>query len=307
MNIAIDIKDLKKQYRGKKGEPIEALRGLSMQVMQHEAFGLLGPNGAGKSTTIKILIGLIRPSSGYFNIQNVSDRNEDMRRLIGYLPENPSFFDNLTGSEFLTYVGQSYRMTMNAIALHSAQLLEELDLAAAANRPLRTYSKGMIQRIGLAQCLLHDPQILILDEPMSGLDPIGRMLVRDILLRLKREGKCILMSTHILNDVETICDRIGIIARGELQCIDSIEKINTEGITAYRVSIEGAADALLSKLGTTASVSILEHTVTHALLIIPRNHIESALHLITTEKNVSISLIEPIRKGLEELFAAVTK
>lgn len=307
VDIAIEITELRKTYRGKKGAKVEALQGLSMLIMRNEAFGLLGPNGAGKSTAIKILIGLIRPSSGSFSIQGISGGSQDIRRHIGYLPENPAFFESLTGKEFLSYVGRSYGMPTTTIHKRSSDLLEQLDLVAAAKRPIRTYSKGMIQRIGLAQCLLHDPQILILDEPMSGLDPTGRMLVRDMLLQLRRAGKCILMSTHIMYDVETICDRVGILSRGSLQCIESIEKINTEGITSYRISVEGISQQSLHMLEETGAVTLLDRTGSHCLLLVPRERLESVLRIITAEQNARILLIDPVRKGLEELFAAVTQ
>ncbi len=193
-----------------------ALNSLTLQVQEGEVFGFLGPNGAGKSTTIKLLLNLIRPTSGSLSIDGkiASDRN--VRRMIGYLPENPYFYDHLSARELLWFGGKSCDLDDSTIKQRTLQLLEELDLTAAMNRHLRSYSKGMVQRAGLALALIHDPKILILDEPMSGLDPMGRKKVFDLIFGLKKEGKTVFFSSHILHDIERLCDRAAILINGNL-------------------------------------------------------------------------------------------
>ncbi|MEM4711326.1 MAG: ABC transporter ATP-binding protein, partial [Candidatus Woesearchaeota archaeon] len=211
MKQLISIENLSKIYKVKRKEKVEALKNLNLEIYKGEVFGFLGPNGAGKTTTIKLLMGLIYPTSGCFYINGIKNTSNEYKKYVGYLPENPSFYDYLTGEELLHFVGKIYDMDEDTIFERTEKLLKTLDLYDARNRYIRSYSKGMVQRLGIAQCLLHDPDIYILDEPMSGLDPIGRILVRDIILELKSKDKCVFMSTHILNDIETICDRVGII------------------------------------------------------------------------------------------------
>ena len=213
IEISAVTKVFKKEFSRKE---IYALKSLSLTINAGEVFGFLGPNGAGKSTTIKLLLNLIRPSSGSISIggKAVSDRN--LRRSIGYLPENPYFYDHLSAKELLWFGGKSCDMDSKLIRQRTMTLLEQLDLLEAMNRPLRSYSKGMLQRAGLALALIHDPKILILDEPMSGLDPMGRKKVFDIILRLKNEGKTVFFSSHILHDIERLCDRAAILINGKL-------------------------------------------------------------------------------------------
>ena len=224
---AITIEALSKTFKGKRGRSVEALQGLQLSIPPGEVFGFLGPNGAGKSTTIKILMGLIRATGGQASIMGIPVSSHTARRNVGYLPENPSFYDYLTAEEYLNFTGKMFGMTGPMLHERSQAMLHRLDLWEARQRPIRTYSKGMTQRLGLAQALLHDPQVYILDEPMSGLDPIGRALVKEIILELKAAGKCVFFSTHITSDAEAICDRVGIILQGRLQCVERVETIMT--------------------------------------------------------------------------------
>ena len=189
---AIETKSLskvfKKDFSKKK---ILALKSLSLKIEEGEVFGFLGPNGAGKSTTIKMLLNLIRPTSGTVTIMGKNPSDKNVRKLVGYLPENPYFYDHLSAKELLWFGGKSCNMDRSTIREKTIQLLEELELIDAMKRPLRSYSKGMVQRAGLALALIHDPKILILDEPMSGLDPMGRIKVFNLILKLKEEGKTI--------------------------------------------------------------------------------------------------------------------
>jgi ABC-2 type transport system ATP-binding protein len=215
MNAAIYINGITKSFQvGHQRRQI--LHGISMSIKDGEVFGFIGPNGAGKSTLINTIMGFIRPDNGEVLIQNLSPSNPYSRRHIGYLPEGPRFYEKLTAAELLCFGGQA--SAMNTEQVHKAMdpLLDRLEILHAKNRPIGTYSKGMKQRIGLALAMIHDPAIMILDEPMSGLDPIGRNLLKTIILDLRARGKTIFFSTHILNDVETMCDRIGMIHQGRM-------------------------------------------------------------------------------------------
>jgi ABC-2 type transport system ATP-binding protein len=216
---AIEIENLTKDYpfgflHLKKKRSLE---GLTMQVESGEVFGFLGPNGAGKSTTIKLLVGLIFPEAGSARILGKPIADIEMHRDIGYLPEQPYFYDYLTAAEVLDYFARFHDLTAADRHERVARMLKKVGLETARKIQLRKYSKGMLQRVGLAQAILHDPKVVILDEPMSGLDPIGRREVRDIILELKREGKTVLFSTHILSDAEMLCDRVGVIVGGKLR------------------------------------------------------------------------------------------
>jgi ABC-2 type transport system ATP-binding protein len=216
---AIEIENLTKDYpfgflHLKKKRSLEDL---TMHVDSGEVFGFLGPNGAGKSTTIKLLVGLIFPEAGTARILGKPITDIEMHRDIGYLPEQPYFYDYLTAAEVLDYFARFHDLTAADRRERVARMLKKVGLETAGKIQLRKYSKGMLQRVGLAQAILHDPKVVILDEPMSGLDPIGRREVRDIILELKRDGKTVLFSTHILSDAEMLCDRVGVIVGGKLQ------------------------------------------------------------------------------------------
>jgi ABC-2 type transport system ATP-binding protein len=216
---AIEIERLSKEYpygflNLKKRTSLEDL---TMQVEQGEVFGFLGPNGAGKSTTIKLLMRLIFPTNGTARILGKSIDDVSMHQGIGYLPEQPYFYDYLTAAELLEYFARFHKLTAADRHERVQKMLKKVGLETAKKIQLRKYSKGMLQRVGLAQAILHDPQVVILDEPMSGLDPLGRREVRDIILDLKKEGRTVMFSTHILSDAETLCDRVGVIVGGKLR------------------------------------------------------------------------------------------
>lgn len=234
---AIEIRELAKSFKGKKGAVVEALQGMSFSVGQGEVFGFLGPNGAGKSTTIKCLMGLLQPGSGSATIMGVPITDAGARKSVGYLPENPAFYDYLTAEEYLQFVGRMFQMPDELLDSRTEEILKLLELWEARKRRIRGYSKGMVQRVGLAQALLHDPDVYILDEPMSGLDPIGRALVKDIILDLKKRGKCVFFSTHITDDVEKVCDRVGVIHKGQLKVVDRVDAILQRGVEGYDVRV----------------------------------------------------------------------
>ncbi len=217
---------------------VEAVRDLDLTVEEGEIFGFVGPNGAGKTTTIKMLMGLIYPTRGKAFVFDAPIPSRDARRRIGYLPENPSFHEFLTGREVMQFLARLSGVPPAGVRQRCDALLELTGLAHAAGRQVRKYSKGMTQRLGIAQALLGDPSFVILDEPMSGLDPVGRKEVRDLILDLKRAGKTVFFSTHILPDVETLCDRVGVIIEGRLRDVGRIGDLLSTRVHGVEVAAE---------------------------------------------------------------------
>jgi ABC-2 type transport system ATP-binding protein len=228
--------------------PIRALESLCLEVRKGEIFGFLGPNGAGKSTTIKLLMNLLHPTSGSARILGQPVEAVSMHQFIGYLPENPYFYDYLTPRELLTYVGRLFGMRQPALSKKVEALIEDVGLSHAGNLQLRKFSKGMVQRIGIAQALINDPEIVFLDEPMSGLDPLGRMDVRRIIMSLKARGVTVFFSSHILPDVEAICDRVAILNKGRLQEQGALEEILKVRIEGHEIILSGWTEAMLGEI-----------------------------------------------------------
>lgn len=285
---AISIQNLSKTFRGKRGLRVDALTNLSLEVEQGEIFGFLGPNGAGKSTTIKTLMGLIRPTTGTAAIMGKDITSPEARRHVGYLPENPAFYEYLSAEEYITFVGKTFSMNAAVLKEKVAEVLRQLDLWDACKRPMRSYSKGMVQRVGLAQTLLHDPEVYILDEPMSGLDPLGRALVKEIMIDLKRRGKCVFFSTHITSDVESVCDRVGVIVKGDMKCVRKVDEITVGGITGYQVRYRGDDDNAPDTLH------------------VPKEELPSTLSQLQSAGN-QVLMVEPVRKNLEEFFVDIVR
>lgn len=278
----IELSHISKTYKAKKGKLVHALSDLSLTVGKGEVFGFLGPNGAGKSTTIKILMGQIAPTCGSSSLCGFSSSSSEARKTVGYLPENPSFYDFMTAREYLRFVGSVYQMSPDKIRKESDRVLTLVELSEAADRPMRGYSKGMVQRLGLAQALLHDPDVFVLDEPMSGLDPLGRALVKEVISGLRASGKTVFFSTHIIADVEAICDRVGVVAKGNLLALDRVSSILDSGIEGYTVQYS-------QNDGVRESVDVLPDAVS-----------ENLKRLIAGGANVE--RIEPRRKDLESFF-----
>jgi ABC-2 type transport system ATP-binding protein len=217
-DVAVSVEGVVKDFRPGFGLRVRrVLHGLSFQVGRGEVFGFVGPNGAGKTTTLKVLMGLVRPTAGRASILGVDVGETESRRHVGFLPENPYFSELLSGRELLHFHARLASVPASARARRVDTLLDWVGLRAAADARIRTYSKGMQQRVGIAQALVHDPQVIFLDEPMSGLDPIGRKEIRDLILRLRHEGKTVFMNTHILSDVELLCDRVAILVAGRIR------------------------------------------------------------------------------------------
>ncbi|MGD1900439.1 MAG: ABC transporter ATP-binding protein [Phormidesmis sp.] len=227
--IIIETQDLRKVYRTgfwlKAAPP--SLKQCSLEIYKGETFGLLGPNGAGKTTLLKLLLGIIRPTAGGATLMGQPAGDSETKANIGYLPENPYFYDYLTGWEFLSYTAGLFGIRGIEQRRRINELLDlvQLDMRAASKKQMRRDSKGMLQRVGMAQALMNDPEIVFLDEPMSGLDPTGRYQVREIILSLKEQGKTLFFNSHVLSDVEKICDRIAILDQGEIVCIGEIKQL----------------------------------------------------------------------------------
>lgn len=284
---AIEINNLVKTFTGKKRAQVFALKDISLDIEMGEVFGFLGPNGAGKSTTIKCLMGLIRPTTGTATVMGEPVGSVASRMKVGFLPENPAFYDYLTAEEYLLFVGKTFGMPAAQLTSRTDETLKLLELWDARKRPMRGYSKGMVQRVGLAQTLIHDPDVYILDEPMSGLDPIGRALVKDIILDLKKRGKCVFFSTHITDDVEKVCDRVGVIYQGELKSVEHVDTIITAGVTGYTLQVR-------RQDGSVEDIRVEKADLSRVL---------DKIKL----RGEEIRLIEPTRKNLEDFFLSIVK
>jgi ABC-2 type transport system ATP-binding protein len=301
MNV-LEICNLSKVFTGKKRSEIHALKSVSFSVGQGEVFGFLGPNGAGKSTTIKCLMGLILPTGGRAEILGKPVGTVASRSKVGFLPENPAFYDYLGAEEYLHFVGRTFNMPEELLRHRTDETLKLLELWDARKRRMRSYSKGMVQRVGLAQTLIHDPDLYILDEPMSGLDPIGRAMVKEIILDLKRRGKSVFFSTHITDDVEKVCDRVGVIVKGELRALDSVENILRSGLEGYSVQI--GTDK--QKLDSFAGFTILRTEDSYAEFLVPAARFNDFMAL-AGEQSVEIIQVETKRKNLEAFFLDIVE
>lgn len=225
-DLAIKIRSLRKVYKtGFWMRPFVGLKNLDLDVHKGEIFGFVGPNGAGKTTTIKILTGLQSATSGEADVLGVPHYDPKSRNKLGFLPERPYFYSHLTSRELLHFYSQLFSVPTAERESRIEALLERVGMAKFANTPLREYSKGMLQRVGLCQTLLHDPELIILDEPMSGLDPLGRALVRDLILEERDTGRTVFFSSHVLSDVESLCDRVGVIIHGELRSLGTVSDL----------------------------------------------------------------------------------
>ena len=220
---------------------VRAVEDLSLEVKRGEIFGFLGPNGAGKTTTIKMLMGLIFPTSGSGHVLGKPIGNLEAKRRLGFLPETPYFYDYLTAEEFLDLAGALADVPKAERKKRADALIERVGLAHARGRALRKFSKGMLQRVGIAQALMHEPELVVLDEPMTGLDPIGRKEMRDLILALRKEGKTIFFSTHILSDVELLCDRVGIVVAGKIRDVGRLTELLSPKLLATEVVLKNGA------------------------------------------------------------------
>ncbi|MFQ3549105.1 MAG: ABC transporter ATP-binding protein [Armatimonadota bacterium] len=229
MASAITIKNLKKVYKGKLSDTVTAVNDISFEVQEGEIFGFIGPNGAGKTTTIKMLLGLIFPSAGEATVLGKPAGDIETKNSISYLPETPYFYEHMTGKEILDFYCSLFKLKKNEKKEKIEFLLNQVGLEKDGDRSLRQYSKGMLQRIGIAQSLINDPDLLFYDEPTSGLDPIAHKDILDLIFSLKKQGKTVFLSSHQLSDVESVCDRVAIINRGELVKIGTMDDLLRSG------------------------------------------------------------------------------
>jgi ABC-2 type transport system ATP-binding protein len=238
--------------------PVQAVQGVDLDVKEGEIFGFIGPNGAGKTTTIKVLTGLVLPTAGEAWVSDIPVSDPNSRARLGFLPEGTFFHDYLSGREFLDFHGALLGLPKEVRRERIPKLLERVGLAAAAERQIRRYSKGMRQRVGLAQALISDPDLVILDEPMSGLDPLGRKDVRDVILSLRDEGKTVFFSSHILEDAEVICDQVAIILSGRVVKQGYLDELLGQELVGSELTVEGIPESLYAELQRQARRAVVQ-------------------------------------------------
>ncbi len=300
----IEIENLTKDYEVGfwRKRKVRALDGLSLSVESGEIFGFLGANGAGKTTTLKLLLRLIFPTAGTAHILGSDIRDIRMHKHIGYLPENPYFYDYLTAREFLDYCAEIFRFGAVQRRKRSADLLARVKLDEKHwDTQLRKFSKGMLQRVGLAQSLINDPQVVFLDEPMSGLDPIGRREVRDLIASLRQEGKTVFMCSHILSDIEVLCDRVAILKRGRVAQVGYLDELRQRSDDPNRMEVlaSGTDAPTLTKYLPDAAISATARGL--RIEISAENDFDVVLVALRKAGGKLIS-VQPLKQSLEELF-----
>jgi ABC-2 type transport system ATP-binding protein len=298
MPDAIRIENLRKSFRlGFIPKTREILKGISFAVKEGDVFGYLGPNGAGKTTTIKCLLGLIFPDSGTIDIFGQPHLSTRARQGLGFLPENPYFYDYLTASEFLAFAADLFGLTRNEKDERIGRLLKLVGLERAASLRLRKFSRGMLQRIGLAQALINDPKLVILDEPLGGLDPLGRKEIRDIIVRFRDEGKTVFFTSHILQDIEMICDHVAIIVGGLIVKQGALQDLVSEKVLFTELTVSGVPPEDFRGLGE--SVSVRGDRV--FLKILDQRRVDEVLALVRERSGKVVSL-SPRTETLEDIF-----
>jgi len=307
MSPIVEIENLTKDYdvgfwRKRK---VRALGGLSLTVEQGEIFGFLGANGAGKTTTLKLLMRLIFPTSGSARILGHDISDVSMHSQIGYLPENPYFYDYLTATEFLNFCGELCGIPRNVCEQRGRDLLTRVGLEETKwKTQLRKFSKGMLQRVGLAQALINDPKIVFLDEPMSGLDPIGRREVRDLIASLRDDGKTVFMCSHILSDIEVLCDRVAILKGGRLAQVGALDDLrrNVTGRNVIEVIVGGSdGNALRSYLPDEDRYKLNSTPAGLRIEVADEKDVDQVIAALRKSGGTLIS-VQPVRQSLEELF-----
>jgi len=301
---AIEINGLEKTYSVGfwRKRPKCALKPLHLSVEEGEIFGFLGPNGAGKTTTLKMLMGLVFPTGGSARILGMDINDPQMKAQIGFLPEQPYFYDYLTAHELLDYYGRLSGVPGKELPPRIVKVLERVGLKDIRGVQLRKFSKGMLQRVGIAQAILHEPKIVFFDEPMSGLDPMGRREVRDLMEQLKHEGKTVFFSTHILSDAEALCDRVAVIHQGELRAVGAVAELTS--------GVQGEIEVVWQGTTVPASIKALgaECHVTGDTVraVLSEESQDLALDALRRERLHMISLV-PVRTTLEQYFVEKLK
>jgi ABC-2 type transport system ATP-binding protein len=300
MEPAVEIRGLTKTFVGHLSiGRFRALDGLDLTVPQGVIYGFLGPNGAGKTTALKILNGLLRPDAGVATLMGRPAGEPEVRSRVGFLPEAPYFYDYLTGEELLHFFGRLFGLSGRDLKERVPELLDAVGLKDKGRVQLRKYSKGMLQRIGLAQALLNDPALVVLDEPMSGLDPIGRREIRDLILSLRARGKTVFFSSHILADAEMICDEVAILVRGKIVRQGSLEDLLGKEVRFWDVGVRGWA----SIPEETAGKAIVRHEETVLFRVEREGELQSLLDAARAA-GASVLSVVPHKASLEDLFLA---
>ena len=296
---AIEILGLEKTYSVGfwRKRPKRALYPLQLTVEDGEIFGFLGPNGAGKTTTLKLLMGLVFPTSGSARILGCDWTDPSVKAQIGFLPEQPYFYDYLTAHELLEYYGQLSGVPAKHRKQRVEQVLQQVGLRDVGGVQLRKFSKGMLQRVGIGQAILHDPKLVFFDEPMSGLDPMGRREVRDLMEQLKHEGKTVFFSTHILSDAEALCDRVAIIHKGELRGVGAVEDLTSSVQGKVEIIWQGPQiPAAIKALGAECHVS-----ADRIRAVIEENQQDGVIEILRRER-LRLIAVTPVRTSLEAYF-----
>jgi ABC-2 type transport system ATP-binding protein len=300
---AIETADLTKDYQVGfwRPKPYRALDGLTLSIEPGEVFGFLGPNGAGKSTTLKLLMQLIYPTTGSAHILGKPVGDVDVRRRIGYLAENPYYYDYLSATEVLTYFARLFGIPSAEANRREAAILDDVGIGAERRMKLRSFSKGMLQRVGLAQALINDPEVVFLDEPMSGLDPLGRRQVRDLILRLRAKGTTVFFSSHILSDAETLCSRVGIMAQGRLVASGRLSEMVAFEVKGWELVVSGVSDELRAAIEPRVQAI---HPLTHGryTIEIAADRKPEALITELTGRGAKVESLNPMRDTLEDYF-----
>lgn len=303
MATVLKVEDLHKSFKlGFIPKIRKILKGISFSVEEGEIYGYLGPNGAGKTTTIKCILGLVHPERGKIEVFGLHHLSLQAKEKIGYLPENPYFYDYLTASEFLNFCGQLFLLEKKKKEERVKELIQLVGLEKASDLQLRKFSRGMLQRVGLAQALLNSPSLVVLDEPLGGLDPLGRKELRDIILRLKEEGRTVFLSSHILQDIEMVCDRVAILVNGEVISQGALHQLVSEKIHFTEVILSGIDPKELKGLAESSSARG-ERTL---LRILSEENLEKILELVHSKKGKIYSLV-PRTETLEDIFVEIVK
>ncbi len=295
---ALEISELKKSFRSNfYFRKTEVLKGVDLEIEQGEIFGFLGPNGAGKTTTIKCILGLLKKDSGSIRIQEEDADLLETRLKIGYLPEQPYFYEYLSARELLHFFGRLFKFFLSEIKDRADKLLQLVGLEKSADLSLRKFSKGMLQRAGIAQALINDPQFLILDEPFSGLDPIGRKEIRELILKLKAEGKTIFFSSHIIQDMELLCDRIAVLFGGKIQKQGRLSELLNNSVQYYEVVCRNITEVKLKSIYPRYTFQDNHYYLALDINEDLNNIVESIIH-----NDGKIIAVNPVKKKLEDIL-----
>ena len=305
-DLVLEVEGLRKVFHiGFFRKRVEAVNGTSFNVKRGEIFGLLGPNGAGKTTTIKAILRLIFPTEGEIRLFGRSADDREAAKRVGYMPENPYIYQYLKPLEFLDLCGRLVGLSKADRLARSEAMIDKVGLRHAVDRPIGKFSKGMMQRIGIAQALLHDPELLILDEPMSGLDPIGRKEVRDLLLEQRERGKTLLFTSHILSDVEELCDRVVIMQQGKITSEGRVHDLVETAGRRVEVRLSGASHALKDALSSRGA--ILDYGGGHLTLRVEGQNAIDEIIRVSNAAGARLDAMIPERQTLEKLFLQSTK